>query len=266
MLSISVAAEPIFYLGNFTVTNSMINAWIAIGVFLIIGLIVRSRVKLAPRGFLNLVDYTIEFMLVEVEKIMGDKKLTRKVFPICGALFFFVLLSNWMGLLPGIGSIGVNEVHHGENVLVPLFRPVTADLNFTLAIAVFAIITTHVFGLFTLGVVAHVSKFFNFRGIYRAIKKGPMDLIVALVEFFVGILEIIGEIAKTLSLALRLFGNIFAGEVLLTVIYSLVSYVVPLPFIFLELLVGIIQATVFAMLTLVFIKSMTDSHDHEEAH
>jgi F-type H+-transporting ATPase subunit a len=262
---ISVAAEPIFHLGGFAITNSILNAWMAILLFLIVGLIIRKRASLAPRGFVNFVDYLIEFLLGEVEKVVGDRARTRKFFPICASLFFFVLVSNWMGLLPGVGSIGIWETVRGERELIPLFRPATSDLNFTLAIAAFSVITTHVVGIMTLGVVVHVSKFVNVRGIVRAFKHGPMAVVVATVEFFVGLLEIISEFAKTLSLALRLFGNIFAGEVLLTVIYSLVSFVIPLPFIFLELLVGIIQATVFAMLVLVFLKNMTEGHGEGEA-
>jgi F-type H+-transporting ATPase subunit a len=263
---ISVAAEPVFQIGGFTVTNSIVNAWIAIVVFLVVGLIVRRGATLAPRGFLNAIDYLIEFLLNETEKVVGDRTRARKFFPICAALFFFVLLSNWMGLLPGIGSIGIYEMVHGERELVPLFRPATADLNFTLAIAAFSVIATHIFGIMTLGAVAHFSKFVNIRGIMGAIKYGPMAVVVSFVEFFVGLLEIISEFAKTLSLALRLFGNVFAGEVLLTVIYGLVSFVVPLPFIFLELLVGVIQATVFAMLVLVFLKNMTETHGEEGEH
>jgi len=263
---ISVAAEPIFYIaGWLPVTNSMINAWIGIAVFLIVGLIVRKRASLAPRGFLNLVDYTIEMLLIKAEEIVGDRERTRKFFPICASLFLFILLSNWMGLLPGIGSIGIWEMEGTERILVPIFRPVTSDLNFTLAIAIFSVVAAHIFGMISLGFVAYASKFVNFRGIWRAFKHGPMAVVVALVEFCVGLLEIISEFAKVLSLSLRLFGNIFAGEVLLTVMYSLVSFVVPLPFMFLELLVGVIQATVFAMLTLVFMKSMSDSHVEEHS-
>ncbi len=261
---ISVAAEPIFHLAGLPITNSMINAWIGIVLFVIVGLIVRKRASLAPRGFLNLVDFSIEMLLQKAEEVVGDRERTRKFFPICASLFFFILVSNWMGLFPGIGSIGIWEVEHGERILIPLFRPATSDLNFTLAIAIFSVAAAHIFGMLSLGFVGYASKFVNIRGIFRAIKHGPMAIIVACVEFCVGLLEIISEFAKMLSLSLRLFGNIFAGEVLLTVIYSLISFVVPLPFMFLELLVGVIQATVFAMLTLVFMKSMTDAHGEEE--
>jgi len=261
---ISVAAEPIFHLAGFPITNSMINAWIGIVIFLIVGLVVRKSTSLTPRGFLNFVEAIIEGLLQKAEEVVGDRERTRKFFPICASLFLFILVSNWLGLFPGVGSIGIWKIEGSESVLIPLFRPPTSDLNFTLAIAIFSVMAAHIFGLFSLGFVAYASKFINIRGIFRSLKHGPMAVIVALVEFCVGLLEIISEFAKVLSLSLRLFGNIFAGEVLLTVIYSLVSFVVPLPFMFLELLVGIIQATVFAMLTLVFMKSMTDAHGGEE--
>src|SRR3989338_1932370 len=264
MLSISVAAEPIFHIGSFPVTNSIITAWIVIFLFFVVGLIVRKKANVNPKGFLHAIDWVIDFAFTEVEKVVGDKERAKKFFPICGSLLFFILISNWMGLLPGIGSIGVWQIHEGESVLIPLLRPATSYLNFTLAIALFSVLATHFFGILLIGFVNHASKFFNVRGIVRALKHGPMAVIVAVVEFFVGLIETISEVAKTLSLALRLFGNIFAGEVLLIVIYSLASFIVPLPFIFLELLVGIVQATVFAMLVLVFLKSSTEMH--EEAH
>ena len=117
------------------------------------------------------------------------------------------------------------------------------------------------------GPVSHLSKFVNIRGIFRALKKGPMAILVAIIEFFVGLLEVISEIAKVLSLSLRLFGNIFAGEVLLTVMLGILAYALPIPFMFLELLVGIIQATVFSMLTLAYLTVATQEHDeHEEQH
>ena len=138
------------------------------------------------------------------------------------------------------------------------------NLNFTLAIAIFSVAAAHIFGMLSLGFVGYASKFVNIRGIFRAIKHGPMAIIVACVEFCVGLLEIISEFAKMLSLSLRLFGNIFAGEVLLTVVSFLVPYVVPLPFLLLEFFVGFIQALVFAMLTLVFLKMAVTEHEHEE--
>jgi len=266
-VSIPLAAEPIFEIGHFTVTNSMLNAYIAVGFFILVAIIASRRKSLVPKGIHNIIETVIEFALLEIEKVTQDKKNARKFLPLIATIFFFVLVSNWMGQIPGTGSIGIWGYMHEELELIPLLRPATADLNMTLAIAFVAILSTHLAGMKSQGIFNHFSKFFNLKGIWLSLKKGPMAIIVAVVEFFIGLIEIIGEFAKTLSLSLRLFGNIFAGEVLMTVMLSLMSYIIPIPFIFLELLVGIIQATVFAMLTLAFMVVATMSHgNHEEEH
>lgn len=261
---VPLAAEPIFHVGDFVITNSMLNAYVAVAFFLVIGLIASTRKSLVPKGIHNVIEALIEFALNEINKVTGDEKKTRKFFPLVATIFFFVLFSNWLGQLPGTGSIGVYGFLHGEFELIPLLRPATSDLNMTLAIAIIAVAATHFAGLLSVGPINHLSKFFNFKGIIKSVKKGPVAFVVAIVEFFVGLIEIIGEFAKTLSLSLRLFGNIFAGEVLMTVMLGLISYVVPVPFIFLELIVGVIQATVFAMLTLAFLVVATMEHGHEE--
>ncbi len=259
-----VAAEAIYHIGSFPITNSMINAWIAVIFFVIIGFLVSRRTALVPKGFQNVAEGVVEFLLNEVEKVTGDKKKARQFLPIVGTIFLFILFSNWIGLVPGTGSIGVWGEMHGKVELIPLLRPASSDLNLTLAIALFAIVTSHVMALMAIGPINHVSKFINLRGIWRAIKKGPMAIFVALIEFGVGLLEIVSEIAKVVSLSLRLFGNIFAGEVLITVMLGLLAYVLPIPFMFLEILVGAVQATVFAMLTLAYLVVATSDHGHEE--
>ena len=123
--------------------------------------------------------------------------------------------------------------------------------------ALVSVISSHVFGFITVGVFTHLGKFVQIGGIIKSFRKGPIAIFTAIIEFFVGILEIISEIAKILSLSLRLFGNIFAGEVLITVIGSLVAVFIPAPFMLLEILVGLIQASVFAMLTLVYLTVAT---------
>ena len=264
--SIPLAAEPIFEIGNFTITNSMLNAYIAVAFFVLVAVLVTKKISIIPKGLYNLVETLIEFALNEIEKVTEDKKKARAFLPLVATIFFFILFSNWLGQLPGTGSIGVYGYLHGHFELIPLLRPATSDLNLTLGIAMIAILTTHFAGMRSLGVFNHFSKFLNFKGIFKAIKHGPMAVVIACVEFFIGLIEIIGEFAKTLSLSLRLFGNIFAGEVLMTVMLGLFSYVLPIPFMFLELLVGVIQATVFAMLTLAFLVVATMSHGHDEEH
>lgn len=262
---VPLAAEPIFHIGEFTVTNSMLNAWIATVFFVLVAMVASRRTSLIPRGIHNVFEAIIAGLLDQVEKVTESRAKAKKFFPLVATIFLFVLVSNWMGLLPGTGSVGIYGVMHGELELIPLLRPATSDLNMTLAIAAFSVVMTHVAGSSVLGFSSHFSKFFNIRGIFRAFKKGPMAVVVACIEFFVGLLETIGEFAKTLSLSLRLFGNVFAGEILIGVMMSLVSFVMPIPFIFLEILVGVIQATVFAMLVLVYLTVATSSHgDHEE--
>lgn len=264
---VPLAAEPIFHIANFPVTNSMLNAWIATGFFVLVALVASRRTSLVPRGVHNVIETIVETLLNQAEKVTGSREKAKAFFPLVATIFLFVLVSNWMGQIPGTGSVGIYEVMHGEVELVPLLRPATSDFNLTLGIAVLSVIMSHVVGVRALGFTNHVSKFVNIRGIWKSLSKGPMAILVAVIEFGVGLLEIISEFAKALSLSLRLFGNIFAGEILIGVMLSLVSFVVPVPFMFLELLVGVIQATVFAMLVLVYMSVATQGHgDHNDEH
>jgi len=167
-----------------------------------------------------------------------------------------------MGLFPGTGSIGVYQFHHGEVELIPILRPAASDLNLTLAMALIAVIGSHIFGIFTIGFFKHANKFIQLGTLWSSVRKGGINIFIGLVEFMVGIIELVSEAAKVVSLSLRLFGNIFAGEVLLTVIAGLVAFFVPLPFMGLELIVGIIQAMVFSLLTLVYLTVATEKISH----
>lgn len=263
-MNVPAAAEALFHVGEFPITNSMVNGWIAVVFFVVVAFLVKKKMQKVPRGFQNVVEGIVEFMLAEIKKVTGDEKRAKVFLPIVGTIFLFILFSNWLGLLPGTGSIGIWGLHNGHEMLIPILRPAASDLNLTLAMALFAVLISHYFGLRVLGVTNHISKFFNVRGIIKAIPKGPMAIIVAVIEFAAGFIEIISEIAKVLSLSLRLFGNIFAGEVLITVMLGLFAYFVPIPFMFLEILVGAIQATVFAMLTLAYLTVATMPHEHED--
>lgn len=258
----TLTAEPIIYLGSFPVTNSIINTAIASLGLLSVGFVVRVRRAMVPRGIQNAVEMVIEFMLGYCEQVTRDKQRARKFLPIVGTLFLFILISNWMGILPGVGSIGVWQMHHGEPVLIPLFRPAMSDLNTTLALSVFGIGATHIFGIVLIGFFKHANKFVQLGTVWKNVRKGGINIFVGIVEFGIGLIETVTEIAKIISLSLRLYGNIFAGEVLLTVIASLIAFLAPLPFMALELFVGAIQATVFAMLVLVFMTVLTEQSDH----
>lgn len=247
-MNISLAPEAIFYIGSFPVTNSLVAAWITIIFLLVVTLILRSKaLKSVPRGLQNVVEVVFEAFLGLIDGVTSDRKQSIKFFPIVVTIFIFILISNWAGLLPGVGSIGIWEVHHGEEVLVPIFRSADSDLNITLALAIISIFTVQFFGIMTIGFFKYAKRFLNF--------KNP-------IKFFMGILEIVSEFAKIISLSFRLFGNIFAGEVLLIVISFLIPYVIPLPFMFLELFVGFVQALIFALLTLVFLKFAATELEH----
>ncbi len=256
-----------FFLGSFPVTNAMINAWIAVVFFVVVSLLLSRRRAMVPRGLQNVAEWLLETFLSFGDQVTGDRKKTEKLLPIGATIFLFVLFSNWIGLLPGTGSIGIWQLHAGHVELIPLLRPAGSDLNLTLAMAALAVVATHIVGIATVGFIKHASKFLNILGVVHAFKKGPMAVVVAIIELGVGLIELVGEVAKTLSLSLRLFGNIFAGEVLLTVLAGILAFGLPVPFYFLELLVGIIQASVFAILFMAFSAvAMMDLHAEEEPH
>ncbi|HEX9504354.1 MAG TPA: F0F1 ATP synthase subunit A [Patescibacteria group bacterium] len=260
-----LVAEPIFHIKSFPVTNAYINSTIAVLFFIIAGLVLRKKTALIPDKLQNFAEGVLEFILGYVDKVTKDRKKSLKFLPIVGGLFLFILVSNWMGLIPGTGSIGRWLPVHGETELVPLFRPANADLNMTLAMSLFAVVTSHVLGIFAVGFFKYANKYIKIGDLIASFKKGGFHIFAAVIEFAIGIIETFLEAAKIASLSFRLFGNIFAGEILLTVIASLIAYGIPLPFIFLEILVGIIQATVFSLLTLTYLTiATTPVHGHDE--
>lgn len=250
----TLAPETIFHIGSFPVTNTMINVWLAMAIFLVIGIFIKKQLSLRPGKFQNFFEYILEMLMGYFDQVTGDRKKTLRFMPIVGSVFFFILLSNWLGLLPGTGSLTY------RNVMV--LRPANTDLNLTIAMALVAVVSSHLFGLVTVGIFTHLNKFIQIGTFLKSLTKGPVAIFTAIIELGVGVIEIISEMAKVLSLSLRLFGNIFAGEVLISVLSGLVSVLIPAPFMMLELLVGLIQASVFTMLTLVYLTIMT-AKSHE---
>jgi len=252
-----LAAEQIFHIGAFPVYNTFINSSLVLFGFICLGLLLRRRSAELPDKIQNFAESILEACLGYMDQVTHDRKKSIKFLPLTGSLFFFILVSNWLGVFPGIGSVGRWLLVHGEPELVPIFRPANTDLNMTLAMALLAIVLTHVFGIIAVGFWRYANKFVKLGDIWMSFRKGGISIFVAVVEFFVGIIEIFSEVAKVVSLSLRLFGNVFAGEVLLTVIAGMIAFFVPLPFVFLEILVGLIQAIVFSMLVLVFLTMST---------
>jgi F-type H+-transporting ATPase subunit a len=322
-LHVELAAETLFHIGPIPVTNSMLMMFIVMGLLVLVGSLIARRLQMVPGRTQGVVELIVEFLLGLVEGTAG-KRLGRRIFPLVGALFIFIIFSNWTGLLPGVGTIGyykeaeeghasaplevaqlpsdqsapVNaaaqsehegegtataDEHSGEDdvvvtegqdatiaddhaeeeeheeVLVPYFRAPNADLNMTLAMALLA------FGVVQVaGVRAH-----GFVGRIKHMADPPMLFPI----------ELISELSRIVSLSARLFGNVFAGEVLLAVMYAMAESIkiaviplaFPVVFLFLELLFGSIQALVFALLTLIYITLASagghgDEHHDEETH
>lgn len=258
-------AEPIFHIGpadsGLTVTNALFTSWIAVVIIIIFVVVIRLQLREVPGKFQSAIETLIEGALALADQVTGNRTITEKVFPLAIAIFFFVLINNWLGILP-FGALGL-EGHS----FIPFLRSGTADINTTLALAVVAVIGANIFGVLSIGAWKTFNKYVNLKSlgtIPYQIRKDPSVVLVAPVTFFVGILELVGEFAKVASLSFRLFGNVFAGEVLLASMAALLAYILPIPFLGLELFVGLIQALIFSMLTLVYFSIA--AQDHEASH
>ncbi len=232
MHEISLRAEEIFQIGSFPVTNSLFLAVISAGLLILLSLIVRARIKMIPGKAQNFFEIIVEGVLDFMDSVLSSRAKSEKYFPLIATIFIFITVSNWLGLMPIVGPFAAGYAR------APLLRAPAADLNFTLILAVISVFSVNFLGVLAIGFWKHFSKFFTF--------KSP-------ILSFVGLLELVSEFVKIISFSFRLFGNIFAGEVLLLVVGSLVPYFIPLPFLALEVFVGFIQAFIFSLLTLVFI-------------
>lgn len=256
---VEVAAEALFSITpGFPFTNSLLMM-LVVDVFLIgLALLVTRKMQDVPRGLQNVMEAILEALYNIFRNI--SPKFVDRAFPLVATIFLYVLISNWSGLIPGATSIGgcVEKYPGYDNpsttcapgyALIPFGRPPSTDLNFTLALGLISFVFFQYWGFKTLG-LSYLSKFFNLNGIMS----------------FVGIIEFISEIMKPIALALRLFGNIFAGEVLIAIIIFLVPLIVPMPIYVFEIFIGFIQAVVFALLTMAFLSIATTSHDHDDEH
>ena len=266
---ITLFAEPILHFENFTLTNALLTSWVAVAVIIILSVFLRKGLREIPGKLQSIFEMMVEGALAMCDQVTNDRALSLKIFPIAISVFFFILVNNWLGIMP-LGGFGIIERAEEGLTFIPYLRGGTADINTTLALAVMAVVGANIFGALSLGVWKTFNKYVNLKAlgdIFRKIRHEPTIILVAPITFFVGLIEIIGEFAKIASLSFRLFGNVFAGEVLLVSMAALVAYVVPIPFMFLELLVGVIQALIFAILTVVYFTIASSDHEeHEEGH
>jgi F-type H+-transporting ATPase subunit a len=290
---VELRGEQLLTRGPWWFTNSVLTTLIVDVILIVLAVAATARMSLVPRGWQNFMEAVIEYLYNLSESVAHHN--ARKFFPWVATIFLFVIISNWSGLIPGVGSIGfLHEGGHaaiegghalvekptlvmangnlmiadraaevarsaaaepGYATLVPLFRPPSADLNVTFALALVTMTMVQVWGIQALG-AGYFRKFFNISG--HGFMRG--------INGFVGILELISEFSRILAFGFRLFGNIFAGEIVLATMAFLIPFLIPIPFYVLEIFIGFVQALVFMMLALVFFTIATISHGHEEHH
>lgn len=242
----SFAPQTLFYLGPLPITNTVLNTLFVDAILLLIAFAVWKNVKLIPGMIQNVAEIVIGGFYNFTKSIAGDR--ADKIFPYFMSFFLFILVANWSGLIPGITTIGFVDSLHGKEHITPLLRSTTTDLNTTLALAVLSLIATHFLSVRTLGIKEYFLRYLSLNPIF----------------LFVGVLEIVSEATKLVSLSFRLFGNVYAGEIVLETIAGIFAFIFPLPFLLLEVIVGFVQALVFSMLTLVFMVILTTPHGAEE--
>ncbi len=300
-MEVSIKAQTLFHIGQFAVTNTILTSWLVVLVICLLALYIKGKLTKSPTSkSVLMVEVIFEKLIDFLQVFAGTKEKVKKFFPLVATIFFYVLISNWIGTLPGVETIGLKETYKKEvefvkqeektgapkdeivafeegkfetlkeekkelskpsevaeegheKKLIPLLRTVFSDLNMTLVLALITVLATHIVGFTSIGAKHHIGKFL-------------VNPLKSPIGFFVGILELIGEVSRVVSLTFRLFGNIFAGSVLMLIISHLAGFIVPIPFLGLELFVGFIQALVFAVLTMLFIASATEMHHEEEKH
>jgi F-type H+-transporting ATPase subunit a len=269
--AIKLAPDVIFNIGPLPVTNTLFCTWISIVVLVALFYFGTRRRDLIPRGIQNFMEWAVELLRGLAETVAGSKEMGKKFFPLAATFFLFIVVSNLLDVFPGVDTVGsidtaVLAQHPGShpigpflfgdisNAVIPWIRPATTDINLNLAMALIAVITAQAFGFYTLGPKEHLLKYINLRSLFKFNFEG-------LIEFFVGLLEIISEIARIISLSFRLFGNIFAGSVVLAVFAFLLPALADIVFIPFEIFVAVVQALVFSLLTLVYLQTAVTSHD-----
>lgn len=243
-LSIHLAPDAVGTLFGVPITNTLMSVWLTMAILCLLAVFLNRRLKEVPGKLQNFFEMVIGAVFDYMAEVLESRPLARKFFPLVMTIFLFILFMNWVGLLPFVDAVGIHkEVEsHGEVVekLIPFFHPPATDLNITIAFALVAFIAIELAGVTLLGFFKYAGKFINF--------KSPLG-------FAIGIIELLSEMARLISFSFRLFGNIFAGKTLLLVVMFLATpYLLPVPLLAYELFVGFIQAFIFAILTLFFIK------------
>lgn len=246
-IHISLAPYHLGEVAGLPITATLVTAIIVSVALAIAAFFIGRSLKLVPGKGQVAVEATIGFVYDYMVEVLEDKVLARKYFPIIMSIFVFITAANLIGLLPFVGAVGIHNTTGEHGGLTPLLYPVNTDINVTLALAVIAFLVIEFAGITVLGFLRYAGKFVNIHSV---------------IGFIVGIIELVSEVARLVTFSFRLFGNIFAGKVLILVALSFLPYLLPVPLLVYEVFVGVIQGAVFALLTLFFIKIAVAEPQH----
>lgn len=238
-IAIHLSAPVLGHFFGIPITSTLLMVWCTMIVLTILAFYYRRSLKLIPGKGQVVAETLIGGAFDYMADVLESRELARKFFPLIMTFFIFILALNWLGLFPGVDSIGLYTESHGEHALVPFLHPANTDLNITIGLAIVAFVCIELAGIVMLGLFRYGGKFINF--------SSPLN-------FLIGIIELFSELARLISFSFRLFGNIFAGKTLIVIAMFFVPFILPVPLLAFEMFVGFIQAFIFAVLTLFFIK------------
>jgi len=243
-ISVKLAPYIVGDIFGVPITATLLTTWVVMALLILTAFVIKKHLSAIPGKLQSVFELIVGGVFDYMADVLESKDAARKYFPVVATIFIFILALNWFGLLPGVTSIGYYAGHGSESHFIPFLYPAATDLNITIAFAIIAFFTIELAGVLAIGLFKYTGKFFNFHS--------PL-------AFVIGLIELISELARLISFSFRLFGNIFAGKTLLVVIMFFIPYFVPVPIIAFEVFVGFIQAFVFAILTLYFIKLATEA-------
>ncbi len=247
----SVAPDTIATISGYPITNAFLLALLATLLLLVVTLILKKKLNLIPKRLQTAAEILFEAFINLMVQVTGSEASARKLLPIVGTIFVYFGLGNIIGLIPGIGAFNVDGV--------PLFRTPTNDFNLTFSVALAVVILAQIASIKQFGVFTHLGKYFQFKQVYQGFQKGIGAGVLSIVDFLIGLLDIVSEVAKVVSLSLRLFGNMYAGEVLAAILLGSFALIVPASWLAMNLLVGLLQAMVFGSLTVAYYALAVDT-------
>jgi F-type H+-transporting ATPase subunit a len=238
-IAIHLSAPVLGHFYGIPLTSTMLMTWLTMIALAVFVVLFKHKIALIPGKVQVAVEAVVGGAFDYMAAALESRELAKKFFPLIMTIFLFILSLNWFGLVPGVNSVGIYTESHGEHTLVPFLYPANTDLNITIGLALIAFVSIELAGIILLGFFKYGGKFINF--------SSPL-------AFLIGIIELFSELARLISFSFRLFGNIFAGKTLIVIAIFFVPFILPIPLLAFELFVGFIQAFIFAVLTLFFIK------------